>query len=191
MNKVKLLHSKRVYTGKISIRKDEFILQDKNIQKEIVEHSPSVGLIPIIDYSNILLITQYRHPAKRTLLEIPAGRIEDGETKEQAARRELYEETGYIGKLSFLTKWYLAPSYDTELMYVFLVTNLKKKSEKQGSDDDENIKLKKLRLKTALKKCINGEIIDCKTVAALLVYQEYIKWYKNKNKNNNNNNKMV
>ena len=48
-------------------------------------------------------------------------------------------------------------------------------SNKQGSDEDENIKLKKLSLKTALKKCINGEIIDCKTVAALLVYQEYIK----------------
>ena len=110
MNKVKLLHSKRVYAGKISIRKDEFILQDKKIQKEIVEHSPSVGLVPIIDYSHILLITQYRHPAKRTLLEIPAGKIEDGETKEQAARRELYEETGYVGRLSFLTKWYLAPS---------------------------------------------------------------------------------
>ena len=185
MNKAKLLHSKRVYAGKISIRKDEFILQDKKIEKEIVEHSPSVGLIPIIDYSNILLITQYRHPAKRTLLEIPAGKIEDGETKEQAARRELYEETGYTGTLSFLTKWYLAPSYDTELMYVFLVTNLKKMRDKQGSDDDENIKLKKLGLKTALKKCINGEIIDCKTVAALLFYQEYIKRYKN------NNSKMV
>src|SRR5688572_8497191 len=114
MNKVKLLHSKRVYTGKISIRKDEFILQDKKIQKEIVEHSPSVGLVPIIDDSNILLITQYRHPAKRTLLEIPAGKIEDGETKEQAARRELYEETGYAGTLSFLTKWYLAPSRSEE-----------------------------------------------------------------------------
>lgn len=175
MNKVKVLHSKRVYSGKISIRKDEFILQDKKIQKEIVEHSPSVGLVPIIDYSNILLITQYRHPTKKTLLEIPAGKIEDGETKEQAARRELYEETGYAGTLSFLTKWYLAPSYDTELMYIFLVTNLKKMSHKQGKDDDENIKLKKLGLKTALKKCINGEIIDCKTVAALLVYQEYIK----------------
>src|ERR671912_565781 len=162
MNKVKLLHSKRVYSGKISIRKDEFILQDKKIQKEIVEHSPSVGLVPIIDYSNILLITQYRHPTKKTLLEIPAGKIEDGETKEQAARRELYEETGYAGTLSFLTKWYLVPS-------------LKKESHKQGKDDDENIKLKKLSLKTALKKCINGEIIDCKTVAALLVYQEYIK----------------
>jgi hypothetical protein len=70
-------------------------------------------------------------------------------------------------------------------MYIFIVTNLKKISDKQGSDDDENIKLKKLGLKTALKKCINGKIIDCKTVAALLVYKEYIKWYKN------NNNKMV
>ena len=176
MNKVKLLDSRKVYSGeKISIRKDEFIIQNKKIQKEVVEHSPSVGLIPIIDHSNILLITQYRHPAKKTLLEIPAGKIEDGETKEEAARRELYEETGYTGKLSFLTKWYLVPSYDTELMYIFIVTNLNKMSNKQGSDDDENIKVKKLGLKTALKKCINGQIIDCKTIAALLAYQESIK----------------
>jgi len=176
MNKVKLLDSRKVYSGeRISIRKDEFILENKKIQKEVVEHSPSVGLIPIIDHSNILLITQYRHPAKKTLLEIPAGKIEDGETKEEAARRELYEETGYTGKLSFLTKWYLVPSYDTELMYIFIVTNLKKISNKQGSDDDENIKVKKLGLKTALKKCINGQIIDCKTIAALLAYQESIK----------------
>ena len=125
MNKVKLLHSKRVYAGKISIQKIEFILQDKKIQKD-VEHSPSVGLVPIIDNSNILLITQYRHPAKRTLLEIPAGKIEEGETKEQAARRELYEETGYAGRLSFLTKWYLAPSYDTGLMYHFFSNKFKK-----------------------------------------------------------------
>ncbi|HJT84984.1 MAG TPA: NUDIX hydrolase [Nitrososphaeraceae archaeon] len=176
MSKAKLLDSRKVYSGeKISIRKDEFILENKKIQKEVVEHSPSVGLIPIIDHSNILLITQYRHPAKKTLLEIPAGKIEDGETKEEAARRELYEETGYTGKLSFLTKWYLVPSYDTELMYIFIVTNLKKMSNKQGSDDDENIKVKKLGLKTALKKCINGQIIDCKTIAALLAYQESIK----------------
>ena len=176
MSKAKLLDSRKVYSGeKISIRKDEFILQNKKIQKEVVEHSPSVGLIPIIDHSNILLITQYRHPAKKTLLEIPAGKIEDGETKEEAATRELYEETGYTGKLSFLTKWYLVPSYDTELMYIFVVNNLKKISNKQGSDDDEDIKVKKLGLKTALKKCINGQIIDCKTIAALLVYQEYIK----------------
>ena len=176
MNKVKLLDSRKVYSGeKISIRKDEFIIQNKKIQKEVVEHSPSVGLIPIIDHSNILLITQYRHPAKKTLLEIPAGKIEDGETKEEAAKRELYEETGYTGKLSFLTKWYLVPSYDTELMYVFIVTNLRKISNKQGSDDDENIKVKKIGLKTALKKCINGQIIDCKTIAALLAYQESIK----------------
>ena len=176
MSKAKLLDSRKVYSGeKISIRKDEFILENKKIQKEVVEHSPSVGLIPIIDHSNILLITQCRHPAKKTLLEIPAGKIEDGETKEEAARRELYEETGYTGKLSFLTKWYLVPSYDTELMYIFIVTNLKKISNKQGSDDDENIKVKKLGLKTALKKCINGQIIDCKTIAALLAYQESIK----------------
>ena len=174
MTKARLLRSQKVYSGDISIRMDKFILEGKKIQKEIVEHSPSVGLIPILDDSNIILVTQYRHAAGKNLLEIPAGKIEAGETKEQAAKREMYEETGYEGEFHFLANWFLAPGYNTELVNIFLVTNLKKIHARYGNDDDENIKLKKLSLKSALKKCTDGKIIDCKTIAALFLYQQYI-----------------
>jgi len=180
MRSIKLLNSNKIYSGKISVRMDEFILEGKTIQKEIVEHSDSVGIIPMLENNNILLITQYRHATGKVLLEIPAGKIEKGETKEKAAERELLEETGYSGKFTFLTQWYLAPGYDTEMMYIFLVTNLKKVSKEQCKDDDENIRLKKYSFKTAIKKCMTAEIIDCKTIAALFLYKEYLSFF-NKN----------
>ena len=80
------------------------------------------------------------------------------------------EEIGYTGKLSPLMQWYLAPGYNTELMYVFVATGLRKIDKKENLDDDENIKVKRMNLTTAIEKCINGEIEDCKTIAALLAY---------------------
>ncbi len=95
--------------------------------------------------------------------------MEDGETPKQAAAREMVEEIGYSGKLKLLLKWYLAPGYSTEFMHVFVATDLRKI--KRGTlDDDENIRIRKMRLNDALKKCLNGKIKDCKTIAALLAY---------------------
>jgi len=167
---VSILSTKKIYSGEISIRIDKFRLNNKTIKKEIVEHLPSIGLIPIIDGTCILFVTQYRHAAGRTMLEIPAGKIEKGESPKQAAIREMREEIGYTGKLSPILKWYLAPGYDTELMYVFVATDLRKINKKQNLDDDENIKVKRMKLTTAIKKCVSGEIEDCKTIAALLAY---------------------
>ncbi|MGB8034685.1 MAG: NUDIX hydrolase, partial [Nitrososphaeraceae archaeon] len=112
------MSTKKMYSGEISVRVDTFKLNNKRIEKEIVEHSPSVGLIPVVDGAFILFVTQYRHAAGRTLLEIPAGKIEKGESPKRAALREMREEIGYTGKLSPLMQWYLAPGYNTELMYV-------------------------------------------------------------------------
>ncbi len=175
MNNVKILDSNKIYSGNISIRIDKFKFYDKTIEKEIVEHSPSVGLIPIInDNKEILLVYQYRHAIGKMTLEIPAGKIEINETAEQAAIRELREETGHSGKLKSLFSWYLAPGYDTEIMNIFLATNLKKIGNTYGVDDDEKISLKKMKLKSAIQKCMNGEINDSKTVAAILIYSHYI-----------------
>jgi ADP-ribose pyrophosphatase len=168
--KVNILSSKKMYSGNISFRVDKFKLDNKIIEREIVEHLPSIGLIPVIDEDYILFVNQYRHAAGKTMLEIPAGKIEKGETPKQAALREMREEIGYSGKLFPILQWYLAPGYDTELMYVFVATDLRKINKKESLDDDENIKVMRISLITAIKKCINGEIEDCKTVAALLAY---------------------
>ena len=167
--KIKVIDTKKIYTGIISLRLDEFVLGDKIIKKEIVEHVHSVGLIPIIDNLDVLFVSQYRHAAGKTLLEIPAGKIEKGETPEKAALREMAEEIGYTGKLQPLLKMYLAPGYDTELMHVYVATELIR-IKRARRDDDENIRVKRMSLTAAIDKCINGEVEDCKSVAAILAY---------------------
>lgn len=166
---VKVISSKRVYSGAVSLRKDRFSINGRVVEKEIVEHQPSVGVLPVVNDS-IILITQYRHATGKTLLEIPAGKIEKGETPRQAAAREMDEEIGYRGTLRPFLKWYLAPGYDTELMYLFVATDLKKIASRRAMDDDEDIVPRKVKLSSAVKKCFSGEIEDAKTIAAILAY---------------------
>jgi ADP-ribose pyrophosphatase len=106
------------------------------------------------------------------MLEIPAGKIEKDETPKQAAIREMREEIGCVGKVFPILQWFLAPGYNTELMYVFVATDLRKieREERSLDDDEENITVKRIKLATAIRKCTSGEIEDCKTIAALLAY---------------------
>lgn len=166
---IKLIESKKIYAGNVSLRLDKLVFDDKIVKKEIVEHLPSVGLVPILDNDDILLVSQYRHAARKMLLEIPAGKIEKGETPPQAALREMAEEIGYVGKILPLLKIYLAPGYDTELMYIYIATDLKK-IKRANLDEDEKITIKRIKLSTAIEKCINGQVEDSKSIAAILTY---------------------
>ena len=74
------ISSSKVYSGKISIRLDKYYLGNKIIEKEIVEHSDSVGIVALDDKQNIILVEQFRIATGNSLLEIPAGKIEMGET---------------------------------------------------------------------------------------------------------------
>jgi len=161
-----------IYSGSsINLRKDKFSLNGKIVDKEIVGHQNSVGIVAISG-SSVILVTQYRRAANKVLLEIPAGKIEKDETPRQAAIREMAEEIGYTGTLKPLLKCYLAPGYSTELMHVFIAMNLRK-IVRGLLDDDENIRIKKMGLSAAIKKCLNGKIEDAKTIAALLAYYYY------------------
>ena len=170
MRKVRLIESSTAYSGTITLRKDRFLLNGKIIDKEIVEHQDSVGIVAL-SKNYVILVMQYRRAAGKMLLEIPAGKMEKGETPRKAAIREMVEEIGYSGKLTPLMRWYLAPGYSTELMHVFVATNLRK-VERGPLDDDENISIKRLQMRVAVRKCLSGEIQDSKTVAALLAYNQ-------------------
>ena len=170
MESVRVIESSRIYSGGINLRRDRFLLDGKVLDKEIVEHRDSVGIVAVSG-SDVILVTQYRRAAGKMLLEIPAGKMERGETPSQAAVREMAEEIGYSGRLAPLLKCYLAPGYSTELMHVFVATNLIKIT-RGPLDDDENIKIKKIKLSAAIRKCLRGEIQDSKTVAALLAYSQ-------------------
>lgn len=162
------ISSSKLYTGKISIRLDKYYLGKKIIEKEIVEHSDSVGIVALDNNENIILVEQYRIAAGNSLLEIPAGKIEKSETPEVAALREMNEEIGYTGNLTPLFQCYLAPGYDTEKMYFFLASDLKISKKRLPHDVDEEIRIRRMSLSSALKRCISGKIIDCKTIAAVM-----------------------
>lgn len=168
--RVKLIESRKVYDGEVSMRLERFSINGRTVDKEIIEHRPSVGIIAVEDDS-IFLVSQYRRAADRALLEIPAGKIEEGETPVTAAKREMDEEIGYSGTLKPFLKWYLAPGYDTELMHLFVAKNLHRILSRREMDDDEDIAVKKVRLYAAVKKCFSGEITDAKTIAAILAYR--------------------
>jgi ADP-ribose pyrophosphatase len=168
MKSARVIKSVNIYSGDIELRKDKFSLNGKIIHKDIVGHQDSVGIVAVKDDS-VILITQYRRAPDKVLLEIPAGKIEKGETPREAAAREMAEEIGYAGNLKSLLKWYLAPGYSTELMHTFIATNLREIA-RGPLDEDENIRIRKIRLSEAIKKCLNGKINDAKTIAALLAY---------------------
>ena len=162
-----------IYSGKVSLRLDKFLLDGKIIEQEIVEHQPSVGVIPVIKDSEILFVSQYRNAAGKRLLEIPAGSIEKGETPRRAALRELSEEIGYVGKLTPILKMYLAPGYNTEYIRIYIAKELKRTNQ-IIRDDDENIRIRRISLHSAIEKCINGEIKDSKTIAAILAFDKFM-----------------
>ena len=171
MRSVRVIGSNRLYSGNINLSKDKFSLNGKIIDKEIVGHQDSVGIVAVRG-DGIMLVTQYRRAANKVLLEIPAGKIEKDETPRQAAVREMAEEIGCAGTLKPLLKCYLAPGYSTELMHVFVATNLREIT-RGRLDDDENIEISQLKLSVAIKRCLNGKIRDAKTIAALLAYYYY------------------
>ncbi len=171
-----IINSELIYNGPVRLRLDTFKFRGKTFRKEVVEHNASVGIIPIMNNEEIMLIKQYRHAVNECLIEIPAGKIENKETPIEAAKRELEEETGFKGDLTPITQCYLAPSYDTELMHFFMAKNIYRTDSSRIMDDDENISNIIVKLDDALRYCFNGDIRDCKTVSAILLY--YMSFYK-------------
>ncbi len=157
------------YEGTIlTLRKDQVRMPNGRITvREVVEHSDSVCMVPLDADGNVLLVRQYRKPTESALLEVPAGGIEEGETPEQAAMRELQEEVSHVaGTLTPLAGFWLAPGWCDEYMYTFLATDLRPTDLEQ--DFDEMVETKRFPLAETLELIEKGEIQDAKSIAALL-----------------------
>lgn len=169
--KEKTLKSKLIYKGKIiNLRLENVILPNgREATREIIKHSGSVAILPLIDKDKFLLVKQYRKPIEKVLLEIPAGRIEKGENFKECAKRELAEETGYkASDFKKIASVYLAPGYSSEIIHILLAKNLKKS--RANPDDDEFIKTVILNKKEILNKIIDNKIKDSKTIVSILLY---------------------
>ncbi len=143
------------------------IIKEKGIEREIVFYPKSVAILPLIDKDKVILIKQYRTATKRKLWEIPAGKIENNETPEMAAKRELKEETGYFPKrLKKLAEYFVSPGYSSEYQYLFKASHLEK-GEQNLKEDEKITKVKSFSKKEVLEMIKKKEIIDAKTILAL------------------------
>lgn len=165
------MKSEKIFDGKIlSLRVDTVELPDKKYSKrEIVEHEPAVSIVAADEENNILLVKQYRKPVEKIIYEVPAGMLEIGESPREGAIRELKEETGYIAEnVEYIIEFYTSPGFCTEKMYLFFAEGIKEGN--QDPDEDEFIELVKIPLKDALKMIEVGEIMDAKSIVAILMY---------------------
>ena len=138
------------------------------ITREIITHPGGAGGLPIFADGRVALVRQYRHPAKLELLEIPAGKLEAGESPEECAAREIEQEIGWRpGKLELLADFYSTPGFCGEQLFVYLATDLT--PSRQALDHDEFVEVVYLPFEEAVARAAQNEFADSKTIIALLL----------------------
>ena len=164
-----VLDSRRVFEGRVfTVTADTVREGDTTYVREVVRHPGSAVIVPLFSDDTVALVRQYRHPAGRYLLEVPAGSLDEGETAEEGAARELEEELGFRAKaLEKLSEFFVSPGFCEEKMWVYLATDLTET--KQQLDDDEIVEVVRLPFSQALQMIANGEIEDAKTIIGLML----------------------
>ncbi len=165
----KTLNSQTVYKSKIfTIIKDDIeTANGYKSYREVILHNGGVVIVALKDDDKILLVKQYRYPLKSTNLELPAGKLEIGENPDEAAIRELEEETGYRAK-TWKSLGYIntTPGICTEKLYLYFAKDLTFVGE--HPDEGEVIKCEEYKLSDIFDMIKNGEINDSKTICAIM-----------------------
>ena len=170
MKEEKTIESEQIYNGKVvQLRVDTVSLPDGRTKKrEIVVHPGAAAIVALMndgEDKEVLLVEQYRKAVESKTLEIPAGTLEEGESPEECARRELIEETGFqASKMDTLTEFYPSPGFSSEIIHIFKASGLR-----EVSDGEAELPIKFVRLSELLMKIRNGEIKDGKTVIGVLM----------------------
>ena len=139
-------------------------------RRELIVHPGAVVIVPWVDADHLCLIRNYRWVIDRTLFELPAGTLSPGEDPEQAAARELAEETGYCaGRLEKLLEFYPSPGILTEVMHLYTAEQLTPGGPRL--ELDERIETEILAWDEVLGLIDSGQITDAKTLVGLLVVE--------------------
>ena len=160
--------SERLYEGRIvNLRRDTQRLADgSEAIREVVEHAQAVVIVAFDDRGRIAFVRQWRSPAGRPLLELPAGVVEEGEDPEFSAARELQEEAGLKpGSLLPLPRFYVAPGWTDEYLHGFLARDCE--PSRLAADGDERIIVEFHTLGEAMDMVASAEIEDAKTIICL------------------------
>lgn len=171
---MKIISSKEVLKNKLFRVVDEIATDPSGfeIHRNIVRHPGSAVMMPVDQKDRVLLVKQFRLPAERDLWELPAGRLDPGESPLKAAKRELREETGLRAKKWVrLASFWASPGYIDEKMNLFLALNLT--SGEQHLMDDERIEVRWFSRKELGDSIRAGKISDAKTIAGYFLWLDY------------------
>ena len=174
----RVLSSKTVFQGRVFSVTSDQVEEPGGVKvtREVVRHPGSIVVLAVDDSGKaplLLLERQYRYPAVARLWELPAGRIDPGESHLAAAKRELLEETGFTArKWKKALSFYPSPGFLDEVMNVFLATDLTRG--KATPEDDERITVHFFPLPQVVEMALTGKIIDGKTLASLFWLEKHL-----------------
>ncbi|RMF21255.1 MAG: NUDIX hydrolase [Cyanobacteria bacterium J083] len=142
---------------------------------ECIRHPGGALAVPLTPAGELVLVRQYRFAVGSRLLEFPAGTVERGEEPAETIKREIAEETGYIGgQWRNLGKFPLAPGYSDEYIYAFLATDLTKLPDPPAQDEDEDIEVVLLTPSELEQAILAGELVDAKSIASFILARPYL-----------------
>jgi ADP-ribose pyrophosphatase len=169
----KTIAHRRVFTGRmLSLDVDE-VEEPGGVRgvREVVRHPGSVAVLPVHEDGLLVLVRQYRYPVAALVWELPAGKLDGGESPEAGARREMEEEVGLkAGFLEPLSVFYTTPGFCDEVMHVFRATGLT--AVPPRPEEDERIEVGSFTLEEARAMIARGEVREGKTLIALLLESE-------------------
>lgn len=156
-------------TSILHLERRHLVASDRTaFTREVVVHPGAVAVVPMLG-DQVVLYEQHRVPAGRSLIELPAGKLDvAGEPPEVAARRECEEEVGYRpGRMEPLIGFYTAPGFSDEWIQVYLATDLEPVPARPDGIEEETARVLTMPLREALDTIASGGIVDCKTIAGL------------------------
>ncbi len=169
-----VIKSETIFHGKVfDVKVDEIEYngsQNKSF-RQVAVHPGGAVVVPVKDDGKIILISQYRYPHNKVVLELPAGKLEKGEDPLDCATRELTEETGYTSKnISKLGKIFTTPGFCDEVLHIYLAKDLTAGNHAR-EEGEEGMEIFELSLDEIDKKIKSGEIVDAKTISGIYMYK--------------------
>ena len=174
-NKVEVISSKLSYEGPLfRVYTDEIVENGRKVSRDVVRHNGSVVILAIDDTKSkrdplVVMERQYRHAAKEYLLEVPAGKMEEGENPLAGAKRELLEETGFKAKRwRKMARYFASPGFLGEWMQIFIAEGLTLGDAQP--EYDEQLDIEMIPLSRLLSMIDEGKIYDGKTLISVMLY---------------------
>ena len=170
-----LISSETMVTGgMLTVKRDQVRLSNGNCaQREYIVHPGAVVVVAMLTNGHVILERQFRYPLRQVFIELPAGKIDVGESVLHTGHRELLEETGYSAN-KWIKLGLLHPciGYSDEVIHIYLAQDLYAGEHKR--DDDELLEVLNTSIEDCLKMIDNGEITDAKTIIALFFAHNYL-----------------